>query len=738
MTARLRPAPSSVCRPRPTLRAAALAGVLGVVMMLVAACVPAPAPDAAAPTAATSAPAATPATTATSSPAVGAAVLRIDSVTPSVVGPDQTATVSGQVVAPSDRSIATATVRAVKSRQPLLTRGDVDTWASGTGTPTGTEIARVGLQATLGPGQTTPFTLVLPAASLALSRSYGAVPIAVQVLTTDGPALGAVRTFVGWTRTVDYVPISLAWVLPVTLDPDPALSSASPATRTAAWQAQVGPGSRLSRLVQATSTAKVAWAIDPAVLGRDTRTPAQVAADPVTSVITPFEDRLRADAGRHTILALPYADPDLAAASDGPLMQDLVRRSASLSSALGTPVQTGVAWPADGALPPGRETALRSAYSQNLTAVLASTELTETGRSLTPTAPAVGVHKTPVVRWDERLSDLASQTTTADSAALVTQQFVAQTAALLGERPGVARTFAVTAPRGLDPNPDALSRLLSTSESLPWVTTIDVMRAVSEAAKAGKPTIDQLSPPATPDPPVLTPAMLDSLEQQQNVITTMSHTLVDSAGFSVQWHDTVDQLTSVRWRKNPAGHAQLLGQVYSATTAVSQGLSITEATTNFLADEGALRVTIVNDLDGAVDGIQLNLVPTNQRIRVVSQPEPVRIEPHSKATVQVRVEAIAAGIVPVNASLTTSDGIAIGQPATLTVRAAPPGAWVYVAAGSVAVLVLIVGLVRGLRRPKTTPPDLRELDLVNPVVETPLEAPVPTHADRSGLVDPQR
>lgn len=667
--------------------------------------------------------------TATQSPtqsSQGTSVLHVDAVTPAVIRPDQTATVSGQIVAPAGLTIVNPTVRVVKSRQSLVTRGDVDAWASGTSSPNGTEIAKAAVPVTLAPGQSGGFTLDLPASALALSRSYGAVPIAVQVLAAGGSVLATVRTFVGWHRTVDYTPISLAWVIPVTLDANPELSSADPATRTTAWQAEVAPDSRLSRLVRATSPAKVAWAVDPAVLGRDTRTPAQVAADPVTPVVAPFADQLRQGASRHTVLALPYADADLAGVSDGPLMQDLVTRQAALGTALGTPVQTGVAWPADGALPPGREAALRSAYSGSLRAILTSTQLTETGRSLTPVGPAVGVLKTPVVRWDDRLSALVARTTAADSEALVTQEFVAQVAMLLGERPGIARTFLVTAPRGLDPNPDSLSRLLATSESLPWVNTIDVMQAVSEAAKAGKPTIDELSPLASEEPPVLTPTLLESLEQQQAVITTMSHTLVDSAGFALQWHDTVDQLTSVRWRKNPPGHAELLGQVYSATTAVSQGLSITEQTTNFLADEGLLRVTVVNDLDGAVDGIQLNLAPTNPRIRVTAPADPVRIEPHSKATVQVRMEAVAAGVVPVNASLTTSDGVPIGQPAVLTVRAAPPGAWVYVVAGSVLGLVLVVGLVRGIRRPKATPAHLQDLDLVSPVAETPLEDPVGT------------
>ncbi len=725
MTAGQRAGPLAVCRVLPTLRAYAVAVAAGLVLLLVSGCVPSTSSSPEAATSPTN-PAQQSFGAAAGPSTQGTSVIRVDAVTPAVVGPDQTATVSGQIVAPAGAAILNPTVRAVRSRQSLMTRGDVDTWASATSNPSGTEVARVTVPGTFTPGQSGGFTLALPAAALTLSRSYGAVPIAVQVLGPAGSVLGTVRTFVGWNRLVDYTPISLAWVVPMTLDADPALSSASAATRTAAWQAAVGPDSRLARLARATATANVAWAIDPAVLGRDKRTPAQVAADPVTPVIAPFQEQLRQGATRHTVLALPYADPDLAAASDGPLMPDLVARGSALGAALNAPVRTGVAWPADGALPPGREAALRAAYSQGLTAILTSTQLTETGRSLTPTAPAVGVLKTPVVRWDDRLSALAGQTTAANSGALVTQEFVAQVAMLLGERPGVARTFLVAAPRGLDPNPDSLSRLLAASESLPWVSTIDVMQAVSEAAKAGKPTVDQLSPLAAEDPPVLTPTMLNSLEQEKAVIATMSHTLVDSAGFSLQWQDTVDQLTSVRWRKNPPGHAELLGQVYSATGAVSQGLSITEQTTNFLADEGLLRVTIVNDLDGAVEGIQLNLVPTNPRVRVVAPADPVRIEPHSKATVQVRVEAVAAGIVPVNASLTTSDHVAIGQPATLTVRAAPPGAWVYVVAGSVLGLILFVGLVRGLRRPAATPAHLQDLDLVNPVAEPLLEDPVRT------------
>ncbi len=651
-----------------------------------------------------------------------------------MVAPDQTATVTGHVVAPPGTTLRDPTVRALKSRRSIANRSDVDAWAATTGAANGTEIARITTPATLAPGQSLPVTLVLPADSLRLPRAYGVIPVALEVLDSSGAVLDTARTFVGWHRAIDYTPLSLAWVVPLTLDPDPELSSPTAATRAEAWRQRVGPGSRLERLVRATSPARVAWAIDPAVFGRDPLSaagppatdpsgPASSTLDPVAAVTGPFLEQMRQEAARHTVLALPYADPDLAAASGGPLVQRLVARQADLSSLLGPSVRTGVAWPADGALPPGREAAFQGAYQQRLTAILASTSLTTPSMSLTPTAPAAGARGTPVVRWDDRLSQIVGESR-GSSPGLVTQQFVAQTVALLGERPWVARTFVVAPARGLDPDPDALAGLLTAVSSLPWVDTVDVNQALTEATSGGKPTVEQLAAPPATEPSPLTPTLLQSLERQRGVIDTVSRTLVDSTGFALQWQDTVDQLTSVRWRKNPVGHAQLYAQTLDATGAVSEGLSVMEQTTNFLADEGTLQVTIVNELDGAVDGIRLNLEPTSPRLRVVQEPDPVRIEGNSKATVPVRVAAVAAGLVPVKASLLTAAGDPIGQPATLTVRAAPPGAWAYVVGGSVVGLVLLVGIIRSLRRPPRSGPALSSLDLVDPVSERPVRRPV--------------
>ena len=95
------------------------------------------------------------------------------------------------------------------------------------------------------------------------------------------------------------------------------------------------------------------------------------------------------------------------------------------------------------------------------------------------------------------------------------------------------------------------------------------------------------------------------------------------------------------------------------------------------------------------------LVPTNPRLRIVDQPAPVTIGAGSRAVVGVKAEALAAGLVPVTATLTTADGTPIGVPGTITVRANPPGYSFYIVGGAVIALILLLGIVRTIRRPRT-------------------------------------
>src|SRR5690606_15026658 len=124
------------------------------------------------------------------------------------------------------------------------------------------------------------------------------------------------------------------------------------------------------------------------------------------------------------------------------------------------------------------------------------------------------------------------------------------------------------------------------------------------------------------------------------------------------------------------------------------GVRINPTTINFLADEGLIQLTVSNDLPVEVSNLRITLTPGNPRLRVVQQPEPVTVGPGSRATVQFRARALAAGEVEVRTTMTTPDGTPVGRPEVMQVRVQPTGAWIYWVLGSVAGIILVLGLWR--------------------------------------------
>ncbi len=658
--------------------------------------------------------------------ATDAVTITLRSVTPPVIGPTSTLTVTGHVQSVG-ATLANPTIRLVRPRGvALTTRSDVDAWATGATTTATTLLARAPLSATLTPGGSAPFTLTTSADGLRLTRGYGALPLSIEVVAPDGTVLQSVHTFVGWSSpgSGPTPRVSISWVAPITLAADPALVAIDADARNTAWNDELGAAGRLTRLVQGTSGAQVAWALDPAVIGSPWGTPSPTSEDPVAALRARFRATLVAAAPPRTLLELPYADPDLAAATNDRVVPSVITdgldSGLDLNRMLSMRVSARVAWPADGRLTDQREQAWVTAYRDTLGAVLASAEATGGTPSSTPSASAKGPRGTAVLRWDDALSDAAADAGSGPTTVLGLQRYVAETAALVAERPSVARDVLVVLPRGLDADPTLLAQFLATAQGLPWVSTGDVTTLLAAAADGTAPTIEPRPSTAVQEDPVLNGGMLDDLDAQARLLTTISRTLRDAGEFVGHWRDVISQLTSTRWRGEANAHNILYAQLRAATSEFTQGLTITTQTTNFLADEGVLRVTIVNDLDQTVEGVRLVLTPDNARIRILEPAAPVRIERHSKATVQVRVAAVAAGLVSVDAWLTTADGTRLGQPTQLTVRANPPGTWMYIVGIAVLALVLVVGLVRGLRRPVRRANGVEDVDVVAPTPERPL------------------
>jgi len=175
----------------------------------------------------------------------------------------------------------------------------------------------------------------------------------------------------------------------------------------------------------------------------------------------------------------------------------------------------------------------------------------------------------------------------------------------------------------------------------------------------------------------------------------------DAQLFQERWSDALDQLLSVRWRDHPGGLTDIEAAAQAAITTVSRGVRVAPSSVNFFADQGVLQITVVNDLAVPVHDVRLTLTPAQPRLRIEQQPGLLRIGANSRTNVKLQVTAIATGLVPIEAVLSTPNGTPLGQNARVDVRVQPTSTWVYWVLGGLASIILVLGTYRSLRRGST-------------------------------------
>ncbi|HZW45243.1 MAG TPA: DUF6049 family protein [Dermatophilaceae bacterium] len=690
----------------------------------------------------------------TAPPVTGPAVVTLASVSPEVAVPRAPVTISGTIRNIGSVPIGAPIVRVLIGDHGLTSRTAVSEWSNPAGERFVGEVARIPLAPSLAPDAVAAFTLVVPATAISHRESFAVLPVSVDVVGTTSDAasqevvLGSQHTFLPTLSAIKaYEPLSIAWLVPLTLDPDPALFGVDSAARTAAWTKAVGPGSRLDRVMTGTDSTQVTWAIDPAVLGPPrepvapdaSTTPAPAPTtfttpaptqgsdtpmDPVAEATTALATRIRMAAPRHTIWSLPYADPDLAALlplpSGAPALEALISRPSALDATVGS-TRKGIAWPVDGALTTPRENQLRQAYSSSgLDAAVMSTSTRTSHSGYTDDASRKSTGGLPLLAYDQGLSQTFAQTSTIASGAITTQLFLADSLALLGERPGTrSRSVLVAAPRNFAGDPGVLGSFFAAIAKAPWLTptTTDQLLAAAgtaapDAPELGTsvtpspPTTSPTTSPAPPDPlspgrSPLTQAMLQNMSRTTLAIDGVASIRDDTESFRVRWTDTQEQVLSSRWRGHSRGVTVINAATQSAINAVSRGVNVVPSSVNFFANRGVLQITVVNDLAIPVHDVHLTLNPGQQRLRIDQQAGPLRIGANSRANVKLHVTAVAAGLVPIQAVLTTSNGTPLGQDAKVNVHVQPTSTWIYWVLVGLASIILVLGVYRSLRRGTT-------------------------------------
>ena len=590
-------------------------------------------------------------------------------------------------------------------------------------------------------GRTEPFRLTIPADAVRNGEGFAALPLAVDV--DAGPArVGEARTFLPWFYKKEFVaPLALTTVVPLTLDPDPNLFTAPSAARNTAWTKAVGPGSRLRSVIAGTADAPVTWAIDPSVLGppaaggaggtagRSSPTPTPTPSTPrddqpavkdaVPALTADLTSDLAAAAAGHDLWALPYTDPDIATAPTDPTVAGLLARPETLGATLRRQVRSDIAWPVDNRLPAQREADLRGSFP-GLTAAVVSTS----GLTLDPGYSGDAARKTsdglPLLASDDQLSGILAGTSDASAGAGTVQRFLAETLALMKESPGRERSVLVTAPRDFAGDRDVLTSLFTAIGDAPWLRATpssSLLYAAVDADREPAPATPEIAgeaePPASMRSP-LTPRRLTALASTKRDIDGAASVLTgaEATRFAATWGESQDQLVSNRWRGRPGDWNRLARMAPAAVQEVTKGVRVLVApgTVKFLAQDGVLQFIVVNDLDETVDDVRLQLTSDSRRLRIDDQPGPLRIGAGSRTTVKVRVTAVAPGLVPISADLSTANGTRLGRNAQVKVQVQPISVTVFWALGGVFALILVVGIYRSLRRPGRPKPDL-DLDL---------------------------
>lgn len=701
-----------------------------VLPLLLAVLVPWPAPASrAAGTVRAAVPVAVPAAVPAGAPAASypdtPAEVVVASLTPAVPRPGGELVVAGEIVNRSGEPLEDVQVRLRVSRNALARRGSVSEIATGSDVS-----SRLGVRVEptlqdvtgeLAPGARARFEIRLPVDELRLD-DFGVYVLGVEALAADERA-ALTRTFLPWVpQEAAYLRSRLTWAWPLVDRPH---RDADGVFLDESLAGSLRAGGRLHRLLTGAAGARlqVAWFIDPMLLqdveamadpaGYSVRTRDGTAPGTEAAVATAWLAALRAATTRAEVHALPYADPDAVAVTragqGGELGAATGTGAAIVAEVLGRRVRSDVAWPVGGTLDyaTGRalfETGVRATVLRDSVLPAESPPpYTPDGRAVLP----LGAGRTlDALLYDERLSALASTPPAgAGQHVLTRQRLLAESAMVVAERPGVARTLLLAPERRWDPTPEHLAAVLQQRDA-PWLepATLGSLRAQPP------PALDRavLDYPADAGAAELPGAYLEQVGSVQRDVGVLQQLVGDGggpAGQLGQLGQAVARLRSSAYRQADRGQRSgALGVARRNAVGEQRRVRLVPASVTLGDRRGTIPVTVINDFDAPVQ-VRLALDAGSPKL-LLDTGIPVTVLPRRNRTVLVPARAEANGMVPVAAQLATAQGTTYGEPVQLRVRVFfVPAVGAYLTAGAAALLFVRAALTvrRRLRASRPSP-----------------------------------
>ncbi|MHA5048073.1 DUF6049 family protein [Streptomyces sp. SD15] len=664
----------------------------------------------------------------------------LDSLSPSVPTDDDTLTISGSVTNKGKQAVTDAHV-GVRVGPSLNSRAAIDSAAKRTGFQVGLDPLEVGGKyvkefSKLAAGVSQRFTISVPVKELDLGAD-GVYQLGVSVSgeTAAQPweqVLGIERTFLPWQPDEANTRTSTTYLWPLISTVHLRAETGSNAQQTPVFEnddlaKEISPGGRLDQLLSLGSDLNVTWVLDPDLLASVdamTRSYRIQNGDTTTAgknqaVANQWLDKLETTVADKEVVALPFADPDLASlAHNGKDVTGSLSHLKDATDVAATTVDTIIhvtpntdfAWPAEGAIDPSIVKVATSAGADKV--IARSDSLRESsGLSYTPNAARpIGGGTTAVVA-DSRLStafqgDMAK----ADNSTEAVQEFLAQSLLVNLQDPGKQRSIVV-----------APQRMPSVSQAQTMATALRALQDgnwsdvqdLSAASKAKPdPRATTKVPSASSYPSSLRKQELprsafEQIQATQSALDNFKVILTDKSRVVTPFGRAMDRGMSTSWRGRAAQAETFREDVESYLGDLTDLVRLIDKSDAKLSGRSAtIPVTVQNNLVQGVDNLVLRLTSQKpNRLKIGNgayDEQPITVAGEHSQSVKFTTSAEANGPVAVVAQLFTADGQAYGPEVTFEVKVTEITATVMLVIGGGVLLLVLAGFRMFTQRKRAT------------------------------------
>jgi hypothetical protein len=676
------------------------------------------------------APVATPAAAAEDATGSRTVDVSLDTVAPSAPVEGDTVTVTGTVTNRGKKIVTDATVN-LRVGPRMTSRSEIEQVTGRTGfrndsDPAPRDDAPTVKIPRLGAGLSADFSLSVPVSELGLDEE-GVYQLGVSLTgqTSDRQydrVLGIERTFLPYQPEATEKKTQLTYLWPLISSAHVSAQTATDDQQTPVFEsddlaAELRPGGRLDQLVSLGKDLPVTWVVDPDLLASvdamangyrvkdgDLDVPGRNQA-----LAERWLDALEKAVQGHKVVALPFADPDLASlahrgndvpGSLGHLQSATALAGVTVETVLHVPASTDFAWPADGAVDPSIVAVATSAGADK---VIARSDSVRDDLPYTPTAARpLGNGSTTAVVSDALLSTaFEGDMVRAENSTLAVQEFLAQSLAVTLEQPEDQRSVVV-APQRMPTvaQAQAMATALEGLSGRRWTQPADLL-----AAAAVKP-----DPDASTQVPSSSryPKKLRDRELPVQAFRDMKTTRDELDDFKViltqpervvtPFGNAINREMSTSWRGEARAAAIYRNDVLDYLQTLTKGVQLVDKSDLTLSGRSAtIPVTVQNKLLQGVDHLKLRLTSANKnRLELNGERYtelPVKVGGGHSQSVKFTASANVNGQVPMTAQLYTEDGTPYGQPMNFTVKVSEitPTVMLVIAGG---VLLLVLAGVR--------------------------------------------